>query len=261
MKKRIYWIVIIICLLAAVLGVAVGLNFATRSRVYTYYADYTAADIFSLVNQEREKAGLPIFKISPELTAAAESKAADMKARGYFSHNAPDGKTPWLFIKAAGYEYEQAGENLAVNFKTPAGVVAGWMESPGHKANILNPKFWEMGIAVVKEGENFLVVQEFGSPSEDEFTPKTGKASYYDYVLKSGWSSKGHLVCAVRDWPRGVTLEVTNLANGKKTTCKVTDYGPEFARHPDRIIDLSSHAFSQIADLKRGVVEVSVVQK
>lgn len=85
-----------------------------------------------------------------------------------------------------------------------------------------------------------------------------GKASYYDYVLDSGWSSKGHLVCAARDWPRKTTLRVINTANGKETTCVVTDFGPAKAVHPDRIIDLSSHAFSQLSPLSRGVIEVAV---
>lgn len=92
--------------------------------------------------------------------------------------------------------------------------------------------------------------------SKVETPTYSGKASYYDYVLKSGWSSKGSDVCAVRDWPRGTYLEVTS---GSKTViCKVTDYGPSKAIHPDRIIDLSSHAFQQLSPLSRGVIPVTV---
>lgn len=86
----------------------------------------------------------------------------------------------------------------------------------------------------------------------------TGKGSYYDYVLKTGWSSIGHRVCAARDWKRGTMLLVTNLDNGKQVQCKVTDFGPEKAVFPDRIVDLSSTSFSDIADLNRGVINVSV---
>lgn len=86
----------------------------------------------------------------------------------------------------------------------------------------------------------------------------TGKASYYDYILKTGWSSKGHKVCATRDYKRGSTLRVTNLSNGKTVDCLVTDYGPDVSVHPDRIIDLSSHAFSLLADTKLGIINVSV---
>lgn len=89
----------------------------------------------------------------------------------------------------------------------------------------------------------------------------SGKASYYDYVLKSGWSSKGHLVCASRDYKRGTTLIVKNLENGLKTSCLVTDYGPNAKIHPDRIIDLSSRAFGDIAQLKQGIINVYVYEQ
>lgn len=88
-----------------------------------------------------------------------------------------------------------------------------------------------------------------------------GKASYYDYTLNNGWSSKGHSVCASRDYKRGKTLVVKNLANGKVAKCLVTDYGPNKAIHPDRIIDLSSHTFSQISTLNLGVINVQVYEE
>lgn len=86
----------------------------------------------------------------------------------------------------------------------------------------------------------------------------SGKASYYDYVLASGWSSKGHRVAASRDFKRGTMLRVTNKANGKSVDVLVTDFGPEAAKHPDRIIDLSSFAFSQLAPLSLGILDVTV---
>lgn len=87
-----------------------------------------------------------------------------------------------------------------------------------------------------------------------------GKASFYDYQLKNGWSSKGHYVCAMRDYPRGTYVRVTNLANGKVTECKVTDYGPDASVHPDRIIDLSSTAFAAIGSTRSGILSVEVVK-
>ena len=84
-----------------------------------------------------------------------------------------------------------------------------------------------------------------------------GKASYYDYKLESGWSSEGHRVCASRTYKHGTTLVVKNVANDKEVECLVTDYGPDATQFPERIIDLSSYAFSQIADLKLGIFNVS----
>jgi len=86
----------------------------------------------------------------------------------------------------------------------------------------------------------------------------SGVGSYYDYVLASGWSSKGHNVCATRDFPRYEMLKVTNVDNGKSVVCKITDYGPDASIHPDRVVDLSSYAFSQIADLRLGVINVKI---
>ena len=95
-------------------------------------------------------------------------------------------------------------------------------------------------------------------PTQPYVLSQTGVASYYDYTLDSGWSSLGHNVCATRDWERYSYVRVTNIANGKSIVCKITDYGPEEAIFPERIVDLSSHAFSQIADLKLGVINVTI---
>jgi len=84
----------------------------------------------------------------------------------------------------------------------------------------------------------------------------SGIASYYDYTLKSGWSSVGHLVCASRDYPRKSYLRV--YYKDRFVVCKVTDYGPDKKIHPDRIIDLSSSAFSVLASTKLGVIPVRV---
>lgn len=88
--------------------------------------------------------------------------------------------------------------------------------------------------------------------------PKPGKASFYDYILPSGWSSKGHRVCASRDHKRGVIIRVTNVKNGKQVDCLVTDYGPDKKIFPDRVVDLSSHAFAKIADPKLGLAMVTI---
>ena len=85
-----------------------------------------------------------------------------------------------------------------------------------------------------------------------------GKASWYDYVLADGWSSKGHFVCAARHFEKSTIVRVTNLENGKAVQCLVTDYGPDEDLHPDRVIDLSSTSFRRIASLKQGVIEVKV---
>ncbi|HYV33286.1 MAG TPA: CAP domain-containing protein, partial [Candidatus Limnocylindria bacterium] len=128
----------------------------------------TPDNIINLTNESRQQFALAGLKENSLLDKAAQAKADDMLAKGYFAHNSPDGKTPWDFIQATGYGYLMAGENLAVNFSQAEDVETAWMNSPGHKANILNKNFEEIGIGVAQgqyQGNAAIfVVQEFGTP-------------------------------------------------------------------------------------------------
>ncbi len=121
-----------------------------------------------LTNQERAAQALPALVTNERLTKAAQAKADDMAARGYFSHTTPEGRTPWYWLEQAGYSYGQAGENLAVNYYESETVTTAWMQSPAHRANILRPEFSEIGIGVARgeyQGAPALfVVQFFGRP-------------------------------------------------------------------------------------------------
>lgn len=129
----------------------------------------TVGNIISLTNESRSQFSLPALVENSVLDKAAQAKANDMLAKGYFSHNTPDGKTPWDFMAAAGYNYIMAGENLAVNFTEAENVETAWMNSPGHKANIVNKEYEEIGIGISQgqyQGhEATFVVQMFGTPS------------------------------------------------------------------------------------------------
>ncbi len=132
----------------------------------------TQENIITLTNESRKELNLPLLKANSELSRAAQAKADDMLAKGYFSHNTPEGKTPWTFITAAGYNYISAGENLAVNFTEAENVETAWMNSPGHKANIVNKNFEEIGVGI-SQGEYqghtaIFVVQMFGTPAEQQ---------------------------------------------------------------------------------------------
>jgi len=132
----------------------------------------TVQNIISLTNESRQAASLGRLSENSLLDKAAQSKANDMLAKGYFAHNSPDGSTPWDFITKAGYSYLQAGENLAVNFTEAENVESAWMNSPGHKANILNKNFEQIGIGIAEgqyQGHTAIfVVQMFGTPVEQK---------------------------------------------------------------------------------------------
>ncbi len=157
---------------------AVLLKFGFAFFIYSFshsqfYADITKTSLIELTNQERAKNSLPPLNENPLLDSAAYMKALDMVKNGYFSHNSPAGINPWHWFDRSGYDYKYAGENLAIGFVESKEVSDAWVASPTHKANIVNNKYKDIGIAVLKA--NFqgnpvtLVVQLFGS--------KQGKAA------------------------------------------------------------------------------------
>ncbi|NGO43734.1 CAP domain-containing protein [Streptomyces ureilyticus] len=112
----------------------------------------TAADVIALTNAERASAGLPPLAPDPLLTMAAQAHSADMVARAFYSHTSPDGSEPWHRAAAAGSTRRTIGENIACGQRSPSEVVQGWMNSPGHRANILKPAFTHIGIGFAGGG-------------------------------------------------------------------------------------------------------------
>lgn len=140
-----------------------------------FSAAVTAENIIALTNQTRISLGLPPLKADSRLSNAARMKAADMSAHEYFAHTSPQGITPWVWFAKAGYQYQIAGENLAVHFTSAEAVQAGWMASPSHKANIVDARYEHIGVGVVEgmfDNYNTLfVVQMFGKPKVEEAVP------------------------------------------------------------------------------------------
>lgn len=125
--------------------------------------------LVDLANTDRGVQKLDGLTVSPVLSAAAQAKADDMAAKSYFAHTSPDGKNSWYWFKKAGYTFLYAGENLAVDFSDSADVEQAWMNSPGHRANILDGHFTQIGIATAQgtfEGRRTtFVVEMFGTPA------------------------------------------------------------------------------------------------
>ncbi len=136
-------------------------------------AQFSAEQIIIETNAQRNANGnLPALTYNAKLAAAAKAKAEDMFAKQYFEHISPDGTDPGELVKAHGYDYMVAGENLILgNFNDEKEIVQLWMNSPGHRANILNTRFTEIGVAIIKgtyKGKTaWIGVQEFGTPISD----------------------------------------------------------------------------------------------
>ena len=118
-------------------------------------------EVIRLTNVERAKYGLKPLTEDWELSRVARYKSQDMHDRRYFDHTSPTYGTPFQMMKAFGLSYRSAGENIAMGYRTPQAVVTGWMNSSGHRANILNSSYTKIGVGYVADG-NYWTQQFIG---------------------------------------------------------------------------------------------------
>ncbi len=122
-------------------------------------------EVIKLVNAERAKAGLPALKHNWQLSRVARYKSADMANKGYFSHNSPTYGTPFQMMENFGLRFSAAGENIAYGQRTPAEVMRDWMNSPGHRNNIMSRSFTEIGVGLAKNKNGVCYwTQQFMKP-------------------------------------------------------------------------------------------------
>lgn len=134
-------------------------------------------NVAAMMNAHRARAGLPPLVLNGKLTRAAESRMQDMIEGEWWDHAAPDGTSPFVWLAAAGYDYLYAAENLAAGFETTPVLVEAWLESPGHRANVLGTRYAECGIAVIEgttrgRGQGKSVVVLFGRQKTPLFSAK-----------------------------------------------------------------------------------------
>ncbi|MGW2693133.1 CAP domain-containing protein [Streptomyces sp. NPDC001296] len=127
----------------------------------TATASGVTARVVQLVNAERAKVGCSALTVNATLTKVAQAHSDDMAAHQNMSHTGSDGSSPGGRISQAGYSWRTYGENVAYGYATPEQVMAGWMASPGHKANILDCDFKEIGVGLAQP--NSYWTQDFGT--------------------------------------------------------------------------------------------------
>jgi uncharacterized protein YkwD len=123
--------------------------------------------VFDLVNQERASAGCPAVTIDTSLMMTSSNHSEDMATNNFFDHTGSDGSSVAQRATAAGYAWSRVGENIAAGHSSPSEVMDGWMNSPGHRANILNCEYRNVGIGYVyKSGSTYghYWTQDFGAP-------------------------------------------------------------------------------------------------
>lgn len=172
-KPYIFRQVSVAVLLLVVVGVFFGTAFEMRTveQKSNFLSAVLPSVLVDLSNDDRNSKGLPPLSYSLKLEKAAQLKADHMVEHGYFAHESPGGVTPWFWFDKVDYSFIYAGENLAVNFSESRDVEDAWMDSKGHRENILDSRFTEIGIATAKgeyQGKDTVyVVQLFGMPSEN----------------------------------------------------------------------------------------------
>lgn len=123
-------------------------------------------------NGERSRHGASPLRLNAKLYAAAQAKADDMAAKNYWSHYTPAGEAPWVFVTTQEYDYQKLGENLATGFLNEKGTINGWMASEGHRRNLLDPVFSEVGFGIANNpnyssaggGPMTIIVAMYGKP-------------------------------------------------------------------------------------------------
>ncbi len=202
------------CLLAVIVGLF-GLSAAQVAIIkHTNFAAVLTPVLVDLTNADRETQNVSVLKVSPLLAQAAQMKADDMATKGYFAHVSPEGLSPWHWFDAVGYNFTYAGENLAINFTESKDVETAWMNSPGHRSNILNDKFTEIGIATQNgtyQGQaTIFVAQMFGRPA-----PASVRAS----VVKP--------VAQAINKPQKIAVETPVGSVKSAATTTITDAAPQ----------------------------------
>jgi uncharacterized YkwD family protein len=132
---------------------------STSTKHTGYQLNTSEKKVVTLVNQERTKNGLPALKIDTTLSKMARMKSEDMQKNHYFDHTSPTYGSPFDMMKKFGISYSSAGENIAMGQTSPAEVMNAWMNSPGHRANILNKSYTSIGVGYDAAGNYWT--QEF----------------------------------------------------------------------------------------------------
>jgi hypothetical protein len=177
--ERVYWpyipLVLAISLLLGIGASGGNLQAYVRhpgGRVLSYATSKTISGLLADTNASRAANGVASLNLNSRLDAAAQASADDMAARDYWSHNTPEGNPPWIWVNAQGYSYQKLGQNLATGFSDEQSTINGWMNSPPHRENLLDPAFTDVGFGFANNpnytaaggGPMTIVVAFYGEP-------------------------------------------------------------------------------------------------
>jgi uncharacterized protein YkwD len=207
-------------LLLVIIALAINIVWTSHTRTLNTNVSMSPVELLSGTNAQRVRDHESNLALNSKLSAAAQAKANDMVERDYWSHVTPDGKTPWTFLKGSGYQYRLAGENLAYGFLDSGSVITAWMNSPEHRANVLNDDYEEVGFGVATSsdfqgsGRATVVVAMYGTPQSAKATATipSGFASTVDLQPYRTVSRIQMLSGGYAPWSLSVLIALTMLA-------------------------------------------------
>lgn len=189
--EKVYWPYLPIVLIVGVLlsfGAQSGALQAAMPKAHSKVLDYSTSmtlnNLLADTNTARSSNGVAALSLNSKLDAAAQAQANDMAARNYWSHDTPEGSPPWVWVTNQGYSYQKLGQNLAAGFSDEQATINGWLASPPHRANLLDPAFSEVGFGSANNpdytsaggGPMTIVVAFYGEP-QAESAPSAAPAS------------------------------------------------------------------------------------
>lgn len=178
-EHRHYWPYLPAVILSIGVMLALFLSTIRASHVLGSSAGISPDGLLSSTNSARTDQSTPSLRSSAKLARAAQDKANDMVKRDYWSHNTPEGKSPWTFVDKSGYAYKSIGENLAYGFSEDQEVINGWLNSPAHRDNLLNTSYKEVGFGIATSedfqgnGPETVVVALYATPGPAATTTAT----------------------------------------------------------------------------------------
>lgn len=208
------------------LGLLVGLKILTLVSFWgnfgaTIFNQVSQDDLYTLINDTRTANGVNKLQVNSKLEAVAQLKLSDMFRNNYFAHTSPSGVDPWDWFDKANYDYQLAGENLAMSFISSDEVLNAWLKSESHRKNLLLNNFKETGIAVgsgiINGQQTVAVVQVFGTPKISVLEVQAKPIS----KIKSGIIPKPSLTPQINSTPKPQTTIKTDPISLKKIVATI----------------------------------------
>ena len=192
----------LLLIISVAIALQFGYNFTKTGSVLGRVVNITPAGLLAATNDRRADEGLPGLRKSERLSQAAMLKANDIIQNQYWDHTSPSGVEPWQWIQKTNYTYSEAGENLARDFSTADGTVAGWMASEKHRENMLKPSYSDVGFAVttgeLNDKPTTIVVALYAKPAANNINLNTGPYTVSAAPVESDNSPIEPLTAAAR---------------------------------------------------------------